>query len=216
MFRETRRAGSLAGLLLRRAGYGETRSGETQLNLRLSAQFADPLWRLRRLAGEIVRFGMIGGVAFAIDATVLSGLTWLGLTPFLGRLGSIAIAIGFTWMMNRWHTFKVEAPPSWPEFGRYVAISLIGAGVNYVVFSAATLAGAPMLLALATGTGCAMGFNFVRYRALLSPRGVGPFQFSSMVTPLGSRTKICFTEVPGVAVARNRTPAASTRARAAS
>ena len=48
------------------------------------------------------------------------------------------------------------------------------------------------------------------------PRGLSPFQLSSMVTPLGSRTKICFTEVPGVVVARNFRPVLSTRARASS
>src|SRR5688572_29975286 len=48
------------------------------------------------------------------------------------------------------------------------------------------------------------------------PRGRSPFQLSSMVTPLGSRTKICFTDVPGVVEARNLRPVFSTRARASS
>ena len=88
----------------------------------------------------------------------------------MGRIGSIGVAIVFTWLMNRRLTFKVEAPPSWAEFAHYVAISLMGALINYVVFSAAALAKAPLLLAMALGTVCAMGFNFVRYRALLASR----------------------------------------------
>jgi putative flippase GtrA len=138
------------------------------LDLNHSGQAAGWRSRVWQLAGQLARFGIVGGLAFGIDAVILAGLVELGLTPFVGRIGSIAVAIVFTWLMNRRLTFKVEAPPSWREFAHYVAISLMGASINYLVFSAATLGKAPMLLALALGTACAMGFNFVRYRALLS------------------------------------------------
>jgi putative flippase GtrA len=149
-------------------------SGEDKLQVKVSGRAAGWRSRVGQLAGQVFRFGMIGGLAFGIDAAVLSGLVALGLTPFVGRIGSIGVAIVFTWLMNRRLTFKVEAPPSWTEFGHYVAISLMGASINYLVFSAATLAKAPMLLALALGTACAMGFNFVRYRALLASRDAQP------------------------------------------
>lgn len=126
--------------------------------------------RLQRLFGQVVRFAISGGLAFALDAGILTGLVKLGVPALAARVVSISAAIVFTWLMNRRHTFAVQAAPTFREFAHYVAISLVGALINYTVFSGAVLLHAPLLIGLAAGTACGMVFNFVRYRALMDGR----------------------------------------------
>ena len=118
--------------------------------------------------GEVVRFAGVGLAAFALDYGVLAATLAVGASPYAGRVLSIAAAIVFTWVLNRWLTFRTPAPPSWREFGAYALQSLAGAALNYAVYSAALWAGARVLAALVLGTGLAAVFNFVRYRKLLA------------------------------------------------
>jgi putative flippase GtrA len=119
-------------------------------------------------AGQVVRFGITGGLGFVLDAGVLWLMIHAGASPYAGRVVSIAAAIVLTWWLNRRLTFRTAAPPSWREFGAFVLQSLAGAAVNYAVYSALLWAASPIWLALVAGTGVASVFNFFRYRAILS------------------------------------------------
>jgi putative flippase GtrA len=125
--------------------------------------------RLDGLLGEIGRFGIVGGLAFGLDAAVLALIIHLGASPYTARGVSVAAAIVFTWWLNRQLTFRTAAPSSWAEFRGYVLQSLFGAGVNYAVYATALYLGTGTLIALIFGTGTASAFNFVRYRKLLKP-----------------------------------------------
>lgn len=119
------------------------------------------------LGGEILRFGVVGGLGFALDAGVLWLAVTAGASPYAGRVLSIALTIVFTWWLNRRLTFRTAARPTWREFRGYVVQSLAGAALNYAIFSGVLWASGGVLLALVLGTGLASAFNFVRYRALL-------------------------------------------------
>ena len=123
---------------------------------------ARPAW-----VAQVAKFAVVGGLAFLLDA----GILWLtlraGASPYAGRVGSIAVSIVFTWWLNRRLTFATAAPPSWREFSAYVVQSLLGAAINYGVYSGVIAAGAPVLAGLVLGTGIAAVVNFVRYRAIL-------------------------------------------------
>lgn len=121
-----------------------------------------PAW-----AGQAARFVVVGGLAFVLDAGVLWLTLQAGASPYAGRVLSIAVAIVFTWWLNRRLTFATAAPPSWREFGAYALQSLLGAGINYAVYVAVIAAGAPVIVGLVLGTGVAAVVNFVRYRAIL-------------------------------------------------
>ena len=123
----------------------------------------------RGLIAEVARFGLVGGLAFGLDAAVLALTIHLGASPYAGRVLSVAVAIVFTWWLNRRLTFRTAAAPTWREFRGYVLQSLLGAGVNYAVYAAALALGASTIVALVLGTGIASAFNFVRYRKLLRP-----------------------------------------------
>jgi putative flippase GtrA len=122
------------------------------------------------LQGQILRFAVVGGLGFVVDAAVLQGSVHLGASPAVGRVFSIAAAVTFTWILNRSLTFAAAAAPSWREYAHYVADSLAGMVVNYAVYSVAVFLHAPLMVALALGTIVGSVFNFLRYRRLLSGR----------------------------------------------
>lgn len=127
--------------------------------------------RLRAMppwAGQVFRFGITGGLGFVVDVGILQLLLRVGVSPYAGRVVSIAVAIVVTWLLHRRLTFRTEVPPSWREFGAFALQSLAGAAINYAVYAAAVAAGAPPIVGQVVGTAIASVFNFFRYRAILS------------------------------------------------
>lgn len=120
--------------------------------------------------GQALRFISVGLTTAAIDFGVLWGLELIGVSPYVGRVVSIAVALVVAWWMNRRLTFRSAAPPTWSEFGAYAATAAVGAAINYALYSAGLYIGLPMWLAFGVGTGVSAVFNFLRYRVLLAPR----------------------------------------------
>jgi putative flippase GtrA len=123
---------------------------------------------------QLLVFVVVGGLGFLVDAGALFGAVHLGAGPLLGRVCSISVTVPFTWVLNRWLTFRPSHGPSWREFTLYVVASLFGIGINYAVYSAAVLLRLPLLLSLAAGTMTGSLFNFLRYRALMRQGPVPP------------------------------------------
>ncbi|WP_426169989.1 GtrA family protein [Sandarakinorhabdus sp. DWP1-3-1] len=118
------------------------------------------------IRGQVLRFLLVGGSAAAVDFGVLALGIHLGGSRYASRIASVAVAIVYTWWLNRRLTFATAAPPSWQEFGQYVLVTLAGSLLNLALYSAALWLGAPLWLAFVIGTGTAAVFNFVRYRAM--------------------------------------------------
>ena len=113
---------------------------------------------------EGVAFLGVGGTAFVLGAASLEALVRSGLSPYAAQVPALGLAILTTWAGNRRWTFRVNAPPTWREFLRYVGASLGGLAVNAATFSALTYAGLPTTPAFAAATVAAMGFNFFSYK----------------------------------------------------
>ena len=106
---------------------------------------------------------MVGGLAFVLDAGLVFGLVHLGLDVYLSRALSLIVVVLFTFVLNRQATFAATGWPSVQEVAAYVAASLIGLLINYLVFVGATWVKSPLLLAMAAGTIVASTFNFLAY-----------------------------------------------------
>ncbi len=52
-----------------------------------------------------------GGLAFLIDASILTVLTLLGMHPIVARLFAISIAMVAGWLAHRRFTFRLSTPP---------------------------------------------------------------------------------------------------------
>jgi putative flippase GtrA len=73
------------------------------------------LRRLRRLAQEVLKFGVVGGVGFIVDVTVFNALRYLGdpglleHKPLTAKGISVAVATGVTYLGNRHWTWSHRA-----------------------------------------------------------------------------------------------------------
>ncbi len=114
-------------------------------------------------SARILRFLVVGGLAFVLDAGLVVGLVHLGLDVYLSRALSLIVVVLFTFVLNRQATFAVTGWPSVQEVAAYVAASLIGLLINYLVFVGTTWVKFPLLLAMAAGTIVASTFNFLAY-----------------------------------------------------
>ena len=130
---------------------------------------------MRAIAGELVAFGVVGAIGFAIDGGILTLLaTRLGVDVYAARTISFSVATLATWLLNRRAVFRARAAPRGgrrEEYVRYLAVQVCGAAINLGVFSA-LIAVHPALRAvpivpLAVGAAIAMIFNYagVRYWA---------------------------------------------------
>ncbi len=120
---------------------------------------------LRRLGG----FALAGFTGFLIDAGLTETLAGLGVSPYAGRVGAVAVAIAVTYTINRNLTWRDRRAAMPGRRVRYVAMSLVSIAANYLVFAGA-LAAIPDLrpaIAVAAGTGIGMVMNYVGYSRLV-------------------------------------------------
>jgi putative flippase GtrA len=115
---------------------------------------------------KLIRFGIAGGLGFAVDAgllTLLLHTTPLG--PFLARLIAIAVAMAATWVFNRTFTFDRSTHSLAVEGFRYGSVGLTSALVNYALYSMLllTLPALQPLAALVFATAASMFFSFFGY-----------------------------------------------------
>jgi putative flippase GtrA len=114
----------------------------------------------------VLRFGLVGGVGFAVDGGLLQLLVWAGWGPIAARLVSFPVAVLATWWLNRMFTFGGQDGGSlWRSLGRYVAVSLVGTGINFGIYTSFVLGSAAMaanpLVPFAIASIVAMAFNYL-------------------------------------------------------
>jgi putative flippase GtrA len=122
----------------------------------------------KRIDPAFIRFCVVGGIGFVVDAGVLYGLVGLGhLEPVPARFGSFVIAMSTTWALNRLWTFRSAQGHAHPakQAGLYFLVQITGGAVNIATYSAA-LAVFPglvnwLFIPLAMGTALGLVINFL-------------------------------------------------------
>lgn len=119
----------------------------------------------RRLGG----FALAGFSGFFVDAGLTELLASFGMSPYLGRVFAVAVAIGVTYMINRNLTWKERRAPVPGRRTRYLAVSLVSIAANYLTFAAALslVLGLRPVFAVAAGTGVGMVMNYFGYSRLV-------------------------------------------------
>ena len=129
-----------------------------------------PAWPVRGrdalrsgLAGQFLRFGLVGLLGFAVDTGLTVALErFASLPPFAARPPAIAAAMLATWWLNRGFSFRVAAPLS--SLGRYALVVAVAALLNYLLFLAGVGHGMGTVAAIVVATAVSMVFSFVGYR----------------------------------------------------
>lgn len=116
---------------------------------------------------RFMRFCIIGGIGFVIDAAILHLLTTSArLDPLLARPLSILVAVTACWALHRFWTFQSQDKKWIREWSRFMLVNGVGASVNYLVYSALlvlALINSP-LVALAIGSAAALALNYLGAR----------------------------------------------------
>jgi putative flippase GtrA len=130
----------------------------------------------RLISSEFIRFASVGALGFVVDAGFLliftSSLQW---PPMMARVASFLISLVATWPANRAWTFRGERGASAKrlaaEAGRYFAVQLVGAAINFLVFSLMITAFGrqpfELLMAITAGSAAGLAVNYGGARAFV-------------------------------------------------
>ncbi|EPX78821.1 GtrA family protein [Salipiger mucosus] len=126
------------------------------------------------LSRPFLRFAVVGGVGFVVDAGALYAFVSLGGDAFQSRIASFAIAVTVTWLLNRIWTFSGRGARTIPqEFASYLAVQGVGIVLSYAVFalvlSLIPMTAANAVLATACGSAVALIGNFFGANRLVFP-----------------------------------------------
>ncbi len=124
---------------------------------------------IRRFGG----FAVAGLSGFVVDAGLTEALVAFGVSPYLGRVFAVAMAIAVTYAINRNLTWKERRAHVPGRRARYLAVSLVSIIANYLVFAAAMTVMTDLrpVLAVAAGTCVGMVMNFVGYSRFVFKTG---------------------------------------------
>ena len=134
----------------------------------------------RDASKEFLRFLVAGAAGFAVDYGMLLAFTGaLHWPPLMARVGSVALAISSTWLINRMWTFRPAAGETRArdiarEALGYGAVQLTGAAANFLIYASlvAILGSKPLnlLAALVAGSCAALAINYFGARRFVFAR----------------------------------------------
>ncbi len=127
----------------------------------------------KKIDCRILAFAVVGAVGFAVDASVLTFLTIkLRMDVLPARSISFTCATLVTWVLNRVFTFSRQAAREpikrRKEYFSYIAVQIVGAILNFIVFLAVIKWRPSMqlipVIPLAIGAVAGLVFNFLMSR----------------------------------------------------
>jgi putative flippase GtrA len=123
---------------------------------------------------QLLRFGSVGALGFAIDAGALLVLVAMGIPPLPSRGVSFVLAATFTFTLNHHFTFRAKGRPTFRNWLFYLGLTTLGALINLGVFYGwiTKVGTTPLLLLAGTAIGsiAAMFVNFTLSRTLIFNR----------------------------------------------
>ena len=91
---------------------------------------------LAKADAEFVRFVVVGGLGFCMDAALLQVFLRLGLGYYTGRIPSFLIACAVTWVVNRAWTFKAGRQASKVrQAALYLGVQCVGWATNLTIYA---------------------------------------------------------------------------------
>lgn len=85
---------------------------------------------------QFLRFGLVGAIGFAVDASILTALTRLAaIDPISARFVSFPTALALTWYLNRSWSFTGRRSTIGREFLNYLGVQSLGFICNFVVYT---------------------------------------------------------------------------------
>jgi len=111
-----------------------------------------------------LRFLLVGGSGFLIDAGTTSLLIDLGTPSWLARIPAICLAMTYTWIANRHYTYAVKTARSSKEAMRYASVAAVMSLINYGIYFVLVQYEILPVVAVTIATACQTILSFHCYR----------------------------------------------------
>ena len=123
----------------------------------------------QRLAGQFLRFGVVGTGGFLVDTALLYAALAAGAGLYGGRVLSYVGAASFTFALNRAWTFRgARHAPAGRQWALFLLVNLIGFALNYgtyaILVALVPVVAAHPVLGVAAGSVAGLGGNFLASR----------------------------------------------------
>lgn len=117
----------------------------------------------KKLIDQILKFGVVGGLAFLIDYGLLYVLTeFVGIHYLISSVISFTISLIFNYILSIKWVFDVTKKQTAKEITIFVILSVIGLGINQVVmYVGSDLLHIYYMLTKIVATAIVMVWNFV-------------------------------------------------------
>lgn len=112
----------------------------------------------------LLRFLLVGGSGFLIDASITYLLNSFGAKPWLARIPAIVLAMTYTFVANRKFTYNVDTLDTTSEFIRYITVASVMALLNYLIYLVMVSKGVLPVVAVTFATAFNTGLSFHLYR----------------------------------------------------
>ncbi|WBV41754.1 GtrA family protein [Pseudoroseomonas cervicalis] len=124
------------------------------------------------LAGQALRFGVVGASGVLVDTAMLYLALWLGAGLYGGRVLSYLATASWNWALNRAWTFRqARGAPAGRQWALFLLVNLGGFVLNYGCYALLVrywpLAAAHPAIAVAAGALAGMAGNFLASRQLV-------------------------------------------------
>ena len=117
---------------------------------------------------QLIWFCVAGVLGFLIELSILQVGISMSVGPIWPRLLSLPMAIWATFLVNKNLSFKMEAKRDNHYFFSYFIGMLLGAALNFGVYTVAVISGIAPALSLAIAVATTAIFNFATSRFIFS------------------------------------------------
>ncbi len=124
------------------------------------------------LIKQILKFGVVGGIAFIIDYTLLYVCTeYLNIYVLYSSIISFSISVIFNYIMSIKWVFDVNHKQTYKDFTIFIIFSIIGLGINQLIMylGIERLHIYYMLVKIAS-TGIVMVYNFITRKIFIEKK----------------------------------------------
>lgn len=118
--------------------------------------------KISKLINQILRFGVVGGIAFVIDYSILYILTeFIGIASLISAAIAFSISVIFNYIASIKWVFDVNKKQTKKDVIIFLGLSIIGLGINELIIYVGNNIGIYYMISKLFSTFIVMVYNFI-------------------------------------------------------